>query len=60
MLANVFDCQNSKYDPSENITGYYFPIAIFLGHVSDMKIQVQSFIDAENLRQTTLHRTDIY
>ena len=61
MLADVFNCQkNSKYDPSENVRGYDFPIAYLLGHVSVTKIRVHSFIDAENLRRTTLHRTDIF
>ena len=31
-----------------------------LGHVSLTKIRVHSLIDAENLRRTTLHRTDIH
>ena len=58
MLADVFNCQ--KYDPSENVRSYDFPIANLLGHVSGTKIRVHSFIDFENLRRTTLHRTDIY
>ena len=60
MLADAFNCQNRKNDPSENVRGYDFPIANLLGHVSVTKIRVHSFIDAENLRRTTLHRTDIY
>ena len=55
-----FASKNSKYDPSENVRGYDFPIANLLGNVSVTKIRVHSFIDAENLRRTTLHRTDIY
>ena len=38
----------------------YFPIANMLGHVSVTKIRVHSLIDVENLRRTTLYRTDIY
>ena len=45
---------------SKNVGGYDFPIANLLGYVSVTKIRVHSFIDAENLRRTTLHRTDIY
>ena len=61
MLADVFHCQlNGNYNPSENVRGYDFPIANLLGNVSVTKIRVHSFIDAENLRRTTLHRTDIY
>ena len=44
MPADVFDCQN----PSENVRGYYLPIANLLGHVSVTKIRVHSLIDAEN------------
>ena len=37
-----------------------FPIANLLGNVPVTKILVHSFIDAENLRRTSLHRTDQY
>ena len=40
--------------------GYYFPIVNLLGHVSVTKIPVHFLIDAENLRRSTLYRTDIY
>ena len=46
--------------PETSCRGYYFPIVYLLGHVLVTKIQVHSCfsIDAENLRRTTLHRTD--
>ena len=41
---------------SKTIRGYYFPIVNLLGYISVTKLRVHSFIDAENLRRTTLHR----
>ena len=60
MLLTFLTAKNSKYDPSENVRGYYFPIVNLLGYVSVTKIRVHSFIDAENLRRTTLHRAEIH
>ena len=55
-----FTAKNSRYDLSENVRGYDFPMVNLLCNVSVTKIRVHSFIDAENLGRTTLHRTDIY
>ena len=61
MLADVFNCQKQQIWPFRKCKGLWFPhSANLLGHVSPTKIRVHSFIDAENLRRTTLHRTDIY
>ena len=59
MLDHIFDCQNSKYDPSENVRGYYFSTVNLLAHISVTKIRVHSLINTENLSRTTLHQTDI-
>ena len=60
-LADLLGCQKQhKYDLSENLKGYDFPIVNLLGHASDRKIQIHSSTDAESFRLTTIHRTDIY
>ena len=53
MLAIFLTTTNSKYDPSLNVRGYYFPHCESLGHVSVTQSRVLSLIDAETLRRTT-------
>ena len=48
--------QTSKYDPSDNVRGYYFSIVNLLGHVSVTKIRVHSLIDAENVRLPSIEQ----
>ena len=60
MLADVFNCQKQQIWPFRKRQGLWFPHCESFRPVSVTKIRVHSFIDAENLGRTTLHRTDIY
>lgn len=58
---HFFTSKNSKYNPSKNVRGHYFPQCDSLGHIAVTKIWVHSLIDAKDLSRTTLAtRTDIY